>query len=1232
MDYGLTIGGMMKTCLRACPKVFIGIFVLTFNFQLLTFNCFSSEEPAMEKRFYGASWDFKKGAEGWVPGNAVSDFETTKEGAKFTVIEFDPWITGPEIEADAKLFKNISIRMKAPKKVASGAIYFRTDKSPEWATPPKTQGFEIKGDDQFHTYDIEMSGLKDWTGNVLQIRLDPEPPDCAGSEITIESIRIYRLGPKLDIAFGSSRGLVGAGETFKISAKIASKGGEDAQSVKASLVLPKEVSLVSGSAALSAEKLPVGEAISSEWEVRAEKDGIYTAGLKASAADFDLPAQNITLNVVGKTAALSRAKPGKAQAVADEKKNVILENDRMRLVFPKSTMGYLYYQIYCYDDASWFDLGKGYPLGSIKYRSKAGDVNEAILPQSFEVLQNDGKTASVKFPAVIKDKDGAVWNFAVTFILKDNEPWVSVSSAISADKDREVLKFCGPYIYAGEGSFGRQKTEAIFPGLEWLTAEESSSSELDIWPPGNLRHTPHPYKVTIPVMAVEYQKRVLGLLWEPLQKWDGKNTYPSARFCSPNWLESQDNHQMGIFVPSIPEWVKENGTEAMTAYQLKAGASLTISSYILADYPQTPLFACLRYFDIFGKPVLQEKPMSYEDEVELTKYAYMESGIWDSKAVGWGHVYTWKPAQYQFDVLSLWMYSMSAKNAAEKQKTRERAKLVYNYVLDEQGPQAIWTPLAFRMGSIEPSMQGLGNSTKGIAGSQRKDGSWRFNPDAQRKFLGKPGAEEAGLTAPNAEAVLRYARMTGNKEALAKGLKALESMEKFTIPRAAQCWECPVHSPDIYASAKITDAYIEGYRATGDKKYLDRAVYWAYTGIPFTYFWTAPDRPVMKYSTIPIFGATAFTGSWIGVPVLWNGLCYAYALQHLWEYDKSFPWYTLAEGIVISGMVQQEKDGKAKGCYTDNWNLMGDIKCGGCLINPEQIIKNIYAFLGEDPDIHTTILEKDGSKIFLNTGGKISAAAIDSKALKFRLAYPKDETSFCVIAGIAKPEEVLKDGSALKYAEDLETAGEGWKYGDFDSFTYLKIEHKKPEAEILIGNPAVIPPAVKIPAKYVPHVPKRVAEEKAKPMKLAHNWEFAKKDVQELWSSAQKNSISDLEFTQTSMKFKVTGGDPYIYFPETDFDGSEYKYVMLRAKGTKTKGSGHAIYFITEDSPNWGEDKRVSANAIGDDRFHTYTIDMAQIGAWSAKITGARLDMFNGPDEVDCEVEIEFIKIANKQQ
>ncbi len=46
---------------------------------------------------------------------------------------------------------------------------------------------------------------------------------------------------------------------------------------------------------------------------------------------------------------------------------------------------------------------------------------------------------------------------------------------------------------------------------------------------------------------------------------------------------------------------------------------------------------------------------------------------------------------------------------------------------------------------------------------------------------------------------MRYARITGDREAQAAGERALAFMESFRVPRGAQGWECPVYEPDILA-------------------------------------------------------------------------------------------------------------------------------------------------------------------------------------------------------------------------------------------------------------------------------------------------------------------------------------------------------------------------------------------------------------------------------------------------
>ena len=175
--------------------------------------------------------------------------------------------------------------------------------------------------------------------------------------------------------------------------------------------------------------------------------------------------------------------------------------------------------------------------------------------------------------------------------------------------------------------------------------------------------------------------------------------------------------------------------------------------------------------------------------------------------------------------------------------------------------------------------------------------------------------------------LLRYARVTGDQEMLAAGEKALRFLEKFRVPRGASPWECPLYGPDVLASAWNFASCLEGFRATGNPRWLHDAVYWAETGLPFVYLWSLPDRPMMFGAMIPLFGSTFYTHSWLATPVQWEGMVYAYHIRHLAEeLEKAQPkpngsplmpsvhlapadWRKLAEILTVSGMQQQVTQG-----------------------------------------------------------------------------------------------------------------------------------------------------------------------------------------------------------------------------------------------------------------------------------------------------------------------------------
>jgi len=67
-------------------------------------------------------------------------------------------------------------------------------------------------------------------------------------------------------------------------------------------------------------------------------------------------------------------------------------------------------------------------------------------------------------------------------------------------------------------------------------------------------------------------RAIVGLMWNPLQKWDGRRTRPAAVFASPNFVEARRNHLLGLFLPSIPDFVRANTLLAKNPYPMRRGS------------------------------------------------------------------------------------------------------------------------------------------------------------------------------------------------------------------------------------------------------------------------------------------------------------------------------------------------------------------------------------------------------------------------------------------------------------------------------------------------------------------------------------------------------------------------------------------------------------------------------------------------------------------------------------
>ena len=999
-------------------------------------------------------------------------------------------------------------------------------------------------------------------------------------------------------------GLGEIGRPLEVSCTISNAGGQALVNGWARLTLPPGLRLVSGPVLVNLPAIPRAAPVTVRWQVQAD----------APVADYlqavvRFPGQPGATNTAGVVVARPVpvtgplfAQPALSQVGAD----LVLGNPAVRLVFPSNDFGYGVLAVDVNQGGAWRRLALANCFSQLAIRTGSGVARRFVHADRWQPLAAGPGQAGVEFRRTLTDANGTVWEGRFGFALS-NDDRVRLTWELTPQAAADLVLFQGPSLLVGEGSFGTRKDEALFGGLEWLVGDEVSSSDLDMHDPDYyIRFVPHPNKITIPLMAVAQGGAVLALYWDCLQRWDGVHDRPAAVFASPNFLDGQSNHLLGLFLPAVPDWTPPNQREAATPYPAAAQVPLRLEAWLAAVTPTTQALAGVaRWFDTFGVPAPAPLPRTnYIRETEFSMRAFLES-LWDPVEQKW-----WtskggpaelsslaRPPHYAFQ---LRLAALLTPDPALRDQFNARAALA------EQlgGFRPSWDDVGLTWANPAGSLSGLRASATAKVDSMGADGAWRFRARIETNgifagydygLLGPDGAAEVGTCARNAYEILRYARLSGDVEAFATAEKSLRFMEQFTVPRAAQVWECPVHAPDILAAADAVDAYVEAWRFSGHRHYLEQAVRWAWTGLPFVYMWNPPDHPVLRHASIAILGGSWFQGSWIGQPVQWNGLRYAYALLKLADYDTSFPWRTVAEGLTVSALYQQDTTGTNVALWPDNFSALDWSKCPW-VFEPGLILKNVFKLIGHDIEPATV---SAGPGIRLSARATFADVALTNGTLRFVVQFPPGETGQVLLASLNKPAEVRVNSAAVPQTTSnlWEVPGPAWRYDASVAAVTLKL--------VTGGSNLVeVPDAAYQPVGWVFPVAQLIE----------YNFDRSLQG----WTPAHQ--IDRLEITNGVLRGVASGGDPYLHQTRLRLDGNSCRRIVVRARATS--GTGLALFWITAEDRQWSESKSIHLPFTNRIQWVEYGFEVGRHPLWTNQtIIGLRLDPLEGGSGGEFEVD-----------
>jgi len=641
----------------------------------------------------------------------------------------------------------------------------------------------------------------------------------------------------------------------------------------------------------------------------------------------------------------------------------------------------------------------------------------------------DPAIQALSVEAQLRDPDGGQWRLRQVF--RPGSPAViDVYVECSVDAPRDVVFLPLLLLLPGHGSFGALKGQALFAGVEYLENEPSSSTA-DLIKPGADRRVPASVKITFPLMAVQAHGHYVGLIWDRAPEL-------CALFDSPDRLFGTEGHVLGLLAPGAEGASRIDG-ELFPLEPLKLAASRPVkaSATIIGGNAASVVPAVMQYVGLKGLP---QRPMT----LTLPEYVRLTASGWLDSPIRSGHrfrhavggsfgAHPAADAAWMMDVLAVLCtdpvladrLKTEAAAVTEEVPVEERLHAAVGHNRYPVAPLVLGTTQSssssstVAANSVVVSLDQARGLGKGLAHRFEPDGSIRYRVAAGDTDYGRTHFcdEASGLSGESVFRLLEAGVYAGDLTTVEEGLRLLWIMHRrfeHGVPRGAQTWEIPLHTPDILGSAYLVKAFALGYELTGDPELLNAARYWAWTGVPFVYLVNPTDQSgrsaVGPYATIPVLGATNWVApNWIGLPVQWCGLVYADGLVQLAGLDPCGPWRTLAEGIATSGISQTyPQDHPHHGLLPDSFNL-SDQSRNPADINPGTLQPLALRLLAGDRPaaIPYTFHAFRSSGLWVHAPGAVEVIRDRRGLARFTVKTWSPWPSFVVIHGL-HPEAVSK--------------------------------------------------------------------------------------------------------------------------------------------------------------------------------------------------------------------------------